>query len=80
MNYHGYTVCVGNDPCNYGSCTDAQALKIADTLEAMIEDRFPGITIRRTPESGSPTPTRGPDCEVVDEIDAWVADNWMAAL
>lgn len=81
INYSEYTVCVGNDESNYGSdVTRAEATTIADTLQQMIEAEFPGINVRRTEESGEPTPTRGPDDVIIEEIDRWVQDNWTAAL
>ena len=80
-NYSEYTVCVGNDECNYGSdCTREQVVKIADSIQSMIEAEFPGINVRRTEEIGVPTPTTGPDTAVIDEINQWVQDNWTAAL
>jgi len=80
-DYSEYTVCVGNDESNYGSwCTRCHAIRIADTLQKMIVDRFPGINVRRTNEIGAPTPTTGPDDSIVEDIDAWVGENWTSAL
>ena len=78
--YSEYTVCVGNDPTNYGDCSAEQAIEIAGRLQDMIEARFPGISVRRTNEIGVPTPTVGPSRDVADEIHCWVQENWTAAL
>ena len=93
VTYSEYTVCVGNDASNYGSvcvgndefchswdCTRDRAVKIADSIQTMIETQFPGINVRRTEEIGAPTPTTGPDSAVIDEINLWIQTNWTAAL
>ena len=71
MNYSQYTVSISNDPSYYGSDAD----RISIDLSKMIEGEFPGINV-----SLSGSKTTGPDSDVIDEINAWVQENWTAAL
>jgi hypothetical protein len=79
-NYNDYTVSISNDPSYYGSeCSADDAVRISDSIQTLIECRFPGITVRRFSGIGS-AGTTGPDMSVIDEIDMWVCENWSAAL
>lgn len=80
-DFSEYTVYVGNDESNYGSeCTREQAVKIADSIQSMIENQYPGINVIRTEEIGASTPTSGPDQNVIDDIHAWIQENWTSGL
>jgi hypothetical protein len=79
-HYAGYTVHIPVDASYYGSnCTESDAQEIARSLERMICGEFPGITIEFYREIG-PACTTGPDQSVILEIDAWISENWTAAL
>ena len=79
-SYSEYAVTISSDPNCYGDCTRAEAVQIADKLQQMVVIQFPGVTVQRTGMDGSPTPTRGPEIAVVEEINEWIQTNWMAAL
>lgn len=53
---------------------------LANKRSKMVENEFPGINVIRTEEIGSPTPTRGPRRDVIDEINDWIENNWTAAI
>jgi hypothetical protein len=76
MNYSQYNVSISNDPSYYGStCTQDDADRISPDLAKMIEGEFPGINV-----SVSGSKTTGPDSDVIEEINAWISENWSAAL
>lgn len=77
-DYSEYSVTVGTDAGYYGSqCTDADAVRIADSIAELIRGEYPGIQVN-TACIGRPV--TGPDEEVVDDIRRWIEDNWTAAL
>ena len=74
--FSSYSVGISNDPQYYGStCTQIDADRICSSLTKMIEGEFPGVNV-----STSGSRTTGPDSDVIEEINAWVQENWTAAL
>ena len=80
-NYSEYTVSVSDEPSYYGSeVTSEQAVEIADRIGKMIEGQFPEIEVVRHSDGGISAATKGPDDDVIFEIDNWVSENWTKAL
>ena len=82
MKYNEYTAQIISDRSYYGSeCSATDAAEITKRLTAMIEQKFPGITVREWTETiGGSASTLGPDQSVCDEINQWISDNWTAAM
>jgi len=81
MKYSEYTVSITREPEYYGSeCSDADADRIADDLEAMIESEFPGIACVTYRDGQGSAGVIGPDDDVCEEIREWIQDNWTKAI
>lgn len=80
-NFSEYTVSISREPSYYGStCSQDDANRIAQALEGLIQEQFPGVqTVDHYDGRGSGR-TTGPDDSVIETINDWIANNWTAAL
>jgi len=80
-DYSEYTVKISSEPSYYGSeCTQQDSDRIVDSLGSLISAEFPGIEIEDYVDGRGSSKTTGPDESVIEEINAWISDNWTAAL
>ena len=80
-DYSEYTVRVSTEACYYGSsCTDEDAEDIAIAICNQTEREFPNLVTELWREGDGSCSTTGPNEDTCQEIDAWMRDNWTAAL
>ena len=80
-NYSEYTVKNSTEPSFYGSdCTQEDANRIAATISELVHNEFPGINVEEWIDGAVSSKTTGPDQDVIDEINDWIANNWTIAL
>lgn len=80
-NYSEYTVKISSEPSYYGSeCTQQDANRIVESLSNLIRTEFPGIQTENYVDGQGSSKTTGPDESVVEEINLWIENNWLAAL
>ena len=78
--FNEYTIVLSSDPSVYGhGVTQARVAEINEILAGMIKREFDAINIEFSHLDGCGKIT-GPDQEIIDEINNWVAENWQAAL
>lgn len=80
-DYIGYTVRISTEPSYYGSnVTAEQAEEIAGKLSEFAQREFPGVRTETHRDGSGSSATTGPNEDVVNEINEWIAENWTAAL
>jgi len=80
-DYSEYTVRVSTEASYYGSsCTDEDAEDIAIRICNQTEREFPNLVTELWSEGDGSCSTTGPNEDTCQEIDAWMQDNWIAAL
>jgi len=80
-DYSEYTVRISTEASYYGSsCTDEDAEDIAIRICNQTEREFPNLVTELWSEGDGSCSTTGPNEDTCQEIDAWMQDNWTAAL
>ena len=80
-DYSEYTVRISTEPSYYGSdVTAEQANEIAVKISEFVQREFPGVRTETHLDGRGSSATTGPDEDVANEINEWIAENWTAAI